>query len=251
MRYFKTITHKNQDTDYNMGFHRGPKIVTNGLVLALDAANTKSYPGTGTTWSDLSGNNNNATMFGSVPFQTDIAPCFNFATATGANASTSTLGFTFTSNMIPTTGNFTLSCWIKNPNSGSGQVGLFSNSVDGTGYRFGVGLNGIYWLIGPNYAEGTIAFQQNLSASFWYNIVAVFNRTTARIFLYSNGIYQNQAVTQASQTAYSNSLVPGLVRSACCSIYTGKIGTFSAYNRSLTEAEIQQNYNNTKSRFNL
>ncbi len=36
-----------------MGFHRGPKVVTNGLVLALDAANVKSYPGSGTVWNDL------------------------------------------------------------------------------------------------------------------------------------------------------------------------------------------------------
>jgi len=45
-----------------MGFSRGPKIVTDGLVLALDAANTKSYPGSGTTWNDLSGNGNTGTL---------------------------------------------------------------------------------------------------------------------------------------------------------------------------------------------
>ena len=37
-------------------------IITDGLVIALDAANTKSYPGSGTTWSDLSGNSNNGTL---------------------------------------------------------------------------------------------------------------------------------------------------------------------------------------------
>ena len=44
-----------------MGFSRGPKIVTDGLVLALDAANSKSYPGSGTTWNDLSGNSEDFT----------------------------------------------------------------------------------------------------------------------------------------------------------------------------------------------
>ena len=39
-----------------------PKIITNGLVLSLDAANNKSYPRSGTTWSDLSGNNNTGTL---------------------------------------------------------------------------------------------------------------------------------------------------------------------------------------------
>ena len=45
-----------------MGFYRGPNIVKDGLVLHLDAANYKSYPGSGTTWSDLSGNGNNGTL---------------------------------------------------------------------------------------------------------------------------------------------------------------------------------------------
>lgn len=45
-----------------MAFHYSPKLVTDGLVLALDAANPKSYPGTGTTWRDLSGNNYDFTL---------------------------------------------------------------------------------------------------------------------------------------------------------------------------------------------
>jgi len=92
-----------------MGTYYNPRIVTNGLVLALDAANAKSYPGSGTAWTDLSGRGNNATMYGSVPFETDVVPCFNFATATGASSAASTLGFTFASNMVQTTGDFTFS----------------------------------------------------------------------------------------------------------------------------------------------
>ena len=45
-----------------MGFARGPNIVTDGLVLALDAASPKSYPGSGTTLFDLSGNGNEGTL---------------------------------------------------------------------------------------------------------------------------------------------------------------------------------------------
>ena len=53
-----------------MGFSRGPNIVRDGLVLALDAASPRSYPGTGTTWYDLSGNNFNFTLDGSgIPWQ--------------------------------------------------------------------------------------------------------------------------------------------------------------------------------------
>lgn len=228
----------------------GPKIVRDGLVLYLDAANVKSYPGSGATWSDLSGDGRNATMFGSVPFSTDVVPCFDFATATGANAPSSSLGFTFGSNMIPTTGNFTLSCWIKNPNSSSGQVGLFSNAGGGDGYRFGVGLNGIYFLIGPTYAEGGISFSSNLSSSLWYNVVAVYSRDTAQVLLYLNGTYQNVASIPISQTTMQNGS-PGLVRSACCGIYTGKLAGFSAYSKALSATEIQQNFGALRGRYSI
>jgi len=233
-----------------MATNYSPKIVTDGLVLCLDAVNRKSYPGSGTTWTDLSGRGNNATMFGSVPFETDITSCFNFSTATGASSQSSSLGFTFGSNMIPTTGNFTFSFWIKNPNSSSSQVGLFSNAGGADGYRFGIGLNGIYFLIGPTYTEGTVSFSSSLSASLWYNVVAVYSRTTASFLLYLNGVFQNSASIPASQTAFTNT-APGLVRSSCCGIYTGKLGSFSAYNRALTATEILQNYKAPKGRFGL
>ena len=51
-----------------MGVFAGPEIVEDGLVLALDAGNTKSYPGSGTTWTDLSGNGNNGTFVGTTTF---------------------------------------------------------------------------------------------------------------------------------------------------------------------------------------
>jgi hypothetical protein len=51
-----------------MGFYRGPHIVTDGLILSLDAANNKSYPRSGTTWNDLSGNGNNGTLVNGPTF---------------------------------------------------------------------------------------------------------------------------------------------------------------------------------------
>ena len=227
----------------------GPNLVSDGLVLYLDAANAESYPGSGSTWTDLSGKNNHATMYGTVPYETDVTTCFNFATATGVASSVSTLGFTFGSNMIPTTGDFTFSCWIKNPNTNSGQVGLFSNAGGGDGYRFGVGLNGIYYLVGPGYKEETVPFSSTLLTALWYNVTTVYARTTTQILVYLNGVLQNTS-TIPVQTAMQNG-TPGIVRSSCCGVYTGKLASFSAYNSALSAAEILQNYNALKSRFGL
>jgi len=209
-------------------------IVKNGLILDLDAAKKDSYPGTGTIWRDISGNRNNATMFGAVPFVNDVTSCFDFASATGINAANSSLGFTFGSNMIPRTGNFTLSCWIKNPNL-SNQTGLFSNGGP-DGYRFGINRTGAYYLIGPTYIEGQINFSSSLLTTLWYNVVAVFSRTTAQVLVYLNGVIQGVVNIPASQTIFQ-ATAPGIVRSACCSIYTG--------------TEVLQNYNATKGRFGL
>ena len=56
-----------------MSLSHSPKIVTNGLVLCLDAADQKSYPGTGTTWFDRSGNGNNGTLIGGVGYNSTNA----------------------------------------------------------------------------------------------------------------------------------------------------------------------------------
>jgi hypothetical protein len=51
-----------------MALSHSPKIITDGLVLCLDAGNPKSYPGSGTTWTDLSGNGNNGSLENGVGY---------------------------------------------------------------------------------------------------------------------------------------------------------------------------------------
>ena len=236
-----------------MAIFRGPNIVRSGLVLALDAADKNSYRGTGTNWTDLSGGGYNATMYGSLPFSNDGRGCFDFATVTGASSAAASLGFTFGANMVPTTGNFTLNFWVKNPPVNSGQSGLFSNSGGGDGYRFGIGKDAVYWLIGPTYGESSVSFLSTLNSTSWYNVVAIFARgeATPQIRLYLNGVFQGSGGFNASQTAFS-SVAPGIVRSACCTpLFAGKFAQISVYNISLSATEVLRNYNETKSRFGL
>ena len=227
--------------------------VTDGLVLYLDAANTKSIISGATTWSDLSQSSKNASIYGSVPFVNNPINYFDFTTVTGATSVSASLGFTFTSNMIPTTGNFTISTWVKNAPRYVSQSGLFSNAGGSNGYRFGVGRDGVYWLIGPTFAEGFVIFPALLNTTSWYNVTAIYARSEAipQIRVYVNGVLQGSANFNATQTAFQNS-APGMVRSSCClPLFTGYISQFSAYSRALSQSEIQQNYNSTKSRFGL
>ena len=232
-----------------MSYNNGPRIVTNDLVLHLDAGNSQSYPGSGNTWKNLASNDFNATMLGTVPYEIDVVPCWNFATATGTAGSAS-MGFTFASNMVTRTGDFSLSFWIKNPPSIIGQHGLFCNAGGADGYRFGIAENGIYYLIGPSYTESTIIFSSSLSASKWHNITCVFSRSTAQILLYVNGIYQSVRSIPAGQTIMQNN-APGLVRAYCCNLWTGKLSICSVYNSRLEAGQILQNYTALKGRFRL
>jgi hypothetical protein len=209
---------------------------------------------------DVSGNTNTGTMFGAVPVSTDGGRCFDFATVTGAASASASLGFTFGSNMVPTSGSFTLSCWIKNPPASSSSVGLFSNAGGADGYRFGIGLNGCYVLIGGvggvGYSEPTLSFSSSLSASLWYNVVMIFDRSginssgTPQWQLYLNGVFQTSTNMNASQPAFTNS-APGIVRSPCCGLYTGKLAQFSVYSNALSATQIAQNFNATRGRYGV
>lgn len=240
-----------------MSVDSGPNAVDSGLVLNIDAANIRSWPGVGTTWYDVSGQTNTAFMYGSVPTSSDGGGCFDFATVSGATSGAATLGFTFTNNMIPLTGSFTFSTWIKNPPSSVGQCGMFANAGGANGYRFGIGKDACYVLMsGANaegYSEPQISFNSTLDSISWYNVCMIFDRANAtpQWNLYLNGVFQRTTNMGTPQNVAMTTAAPGLVRSACCGLYTGKIATFVAYNRALSANEVIQNFNALQGRFSV
>lgn len=236
-----------------MAVIHSPNVVTDNLSLSLDAANSKSYPGSGTIWYDLSSSALQANMIGTVPYVTDVTLCFNFASATGSASSNSSLGFSVNGSATPATGDYTFEVWVKSVNTAVSQVGLISNAGGGDGFRFGVGTNGIYALCGPNYTEGTISYASSFDNNIWHQVVAVYNRTgsiagSPRVLLYLDGIYQDYLSLPASQTSQNNSS-PGIVRSPCCGIYTGKLSIVRIYRSALTAAQVLQNYGALSGRF--
>lgn len=98
----------------------GPNIITDGLVLALDAGNTKSYPGSGTTWNDVSGNGNNGTLINGPTFDT----------GNGGSVVFDGVDDHFTTSTTPTEllGNpsFTISMWVKRLSNEVTNTGLWA-----------------------------------------------------------------------------------------------------------------------------
>ena len=234
-----------------MAFSYSPKIVTDGLVLYLDAANTRSYPGTGTTWSDLSRGGNNGSLIN--------GPTFNSANGgnivfDGSNDYISTN----TNSSLTQAGNtqFTVDVWVKKSASNKDMLlGPWDNSnrkgwfvqwfTDGNLY-FGI-TNGAF-----NYNYVSVSWQNQ-----WFNLTGVFdgslltNQNIGKIYV--NNILQNTTNSGNMLTSVPAGLVEvSIGRLTNYSSYaTGNIAMVKIYNRALSASEISQNYNATKTRFGL
>jgi hypothetical protein len=229
-----------------MGLAHGaqePLGVRDGLVLYLDAANARSYPRSGTTWFDRSGNGNNGTLVNGVGYSGDNFGSLSFdGTNDVVNSTTSIIDRADGQEI-------TVSCWIK-PSRTSGQYSVFcTNRSDDTG---------IYnWIFYQHITDGAIAFHgdaQNKSSyvpttNVWINVT---NTVTASgvSTLYVNGVstYTVTGYTYGNGTPSRLGIGadPGSQEA-----FQGNIAQASIYNRALTAAEVSQNYNALRSRYGL
>ena len=216
----------------------GPKIITSGCVLSLDAAERLSYPRTGTTWRDLSGNNNNGTLTNGPTFSAVNGGCIVFdgvddyvdvANASSLNASAQTINIWYNATTLPGRSATIIG---KHDSFGSfnGYNILTVNFAQikpasgGTSVGDGVGIASVWYFL-------TLKFTINSSATIYVNAV---NRGTGAL---------------GNFTMSSSPLLLGKSLDSFWSLFTGKIANVSIYNRELSDIEIQQNYNATKSRF--
>lgn len=236
-----------------MSLHHSPKIVTNGLVLCLDAGNRKSYNG-GTTWFDLSGNNYHFTVNSPAFSTAGGIPHFNFEGANGAakrlvggslsnvpNFANGT--FIVFSSILNSTSNWrTLTrgedhqVLIQN---GSNTLGMYDNT-GGTLFQSSSFLVSNI----PNYTTRFNMLCWRLSTSspyyqFQYNDSNVVGTITAIGSTFDNGFSSIGAFH-----SNSNSM-------AVFDQFWGKIAIFLYYNRHLSQTEIIQIYNTFKGRFNI
>lgn len=220
-----------------MGFYRGPKIVTDGLVLYLDAANPKSYPGTGVVWNDLSGNGNDGILINGPSFNSGNGGSIMFD---GVNDY-----IRVTNNPSLAPNNFTISVWVIR-NFGRTILSL-SNDSSGAFklYSFEVTTSFIAKLrtTDNDYSITTTLPSQNI----WYNYVSTYNGNT--FSLYVNGVLTNSTPASGTIDLGSANLNIGNKNTIDGEYINGKISNFILYNKPLTLTEIQQNYNATKSRF--
>ena len=221
-----------------------PRIVTSGLVLALDAAERLSYPRTGTTWRDLSGNSNNVTLtngptfnssnMGSIVF--DGADDYvNISNTSILNNSSQTINIWFLYTSIP--------------GNGVSVIGKHDSAGSWNGYNMGLYNGVVFCQFKPSSNTDAGSVSTNMSANTWTLITLKFT-IGSTLTLYKNG---NKISTNAlsSVTMTSQPLRIGQSVDTYWSALPGRVASLQIYSRELSDDEVLQNYNATKSRFGL
>jgi hypothetical protein len=238
-----------------MSLSHSPKIITNGLVLCLDAADKKSYPGTGTLWTDRSGNGNNGTLTN--------GPTFSSANG-GAIVFDGNLTYGSVSCAQFQSGNnpLTIECWVKWFGDGTNTFNCIF------GYGSDTGPNRVP-LLYPSSNLFKFEFGSNSGAvvsssiliNSWYHVTATYDLSSCKIYV--NGVLQNSTSYSTANVILtgSNGALAGIgslfstygnvASPSRYGTFNGNIAKIAYYRKALSTAEILQNFNATRGRYGI
>ena len=225
-----------------MALTHSPRIVTDGLVLALDAGNTKSYPGSGTAWTDLSGKGNNGTLTNGPTFDSGNGGSIVFDGTDDVINCGSSDDFAFG------TGDFTIEVWC-NPDTFGFDRGIISISPDGgsasTTWQIRYNNQNVRWSYS---GSSVITSSSSVSAGEWTQIVAT--RSGTALTLYINTVSEGTGTSSANLS--DNEILKIGVNRFGDDHFDGKIPIVRLYKgKALTQQEIQQNYNAHRGRYGI
>jgi len=242
-----------------MGLQHSPRIVTDGLVLCLDAADKNSYPGSGNTWTDLSGQGNNGTLtnMSATPFDSGNGGSLVFDGVNDYVVSTNDDSVKIFNNSI------TMEAFIKTPviQSNTHFPNILSKRITYTYPNGGYGL----WMNNETRPDGTsygilhtdessalVYFNELINTNKWFHLVATYDGLSFKS--YQNSNFNNSVSLTGNIVPVNNELLIGVARSNNINYsysFEGNIAVVRLYNRALTPQEVLQNYNATKTRFGL
>lgn len=218
-----------------MSVYGGPEIADTNLLLHLDATNTRSYPGTGTTWYDLSGNSNNFTMGGSL----------TYSSTNGFSGFTSTTRWYRNSTSWPSN--------LKTSQGGSGYTTLVWCKVNGSsGWQKIIGNGDEQNYIDLYIQNGSTLYHREDGSSLFYNdnisvAHATFSLTAGTWYLLGSTNSNGGTVTNPT-----DQFGIGAEGDAAFSYpFNGNIAVVTIYSRVLSAAEIISYYSSFRGRFGL
>ena len=222
-----------------MGLAHGANIVNDGLVFYVDAANQRSYPGSGTTWTDLKGSNN-VTLLNGPTFSTDNNGCIVF----DGNDDNSQFA-----NVFNATAN-SVCAWVYNTDlsqdatvvgNWSTQYILYMDTGGaGDGYRV------LYRSVAGN--KGTSDSNVNAIQDQWQYVVSTFSDTAVSLYV-DGALIQTTTFSSTTMVTSTSNIAIGADTPNGARDFEGRIANVSIYDKALTAQEVKQNYNALKGRF--
>lgn len=237
----------------------GPSIIDSDLVLHLDAANPRSYPGTGTTWSDLSGNDNHATLLNSPTFSNTF---FSFDGTNQSVATINNIDFTSYSAVTlevifkPTLE--TSSMLIEHTVSWNTQTGGFGISINSNGTGFSANLcHSNHRPAGGTWGRNNTSITND---GVWVTQSSVFSSIAdsngryvienGQIKAFTSSPYSASTATTTA-TTFANSILYIGSRGSTGSFYSGDIRSVKVYGKKIDLNEHKQNFEATRSRYGI
>jgi hypothetical protein len=209
-------------------------IVKDGLILDLDAAKRGSYPGTGTTWNDISGFQYNGTLTNGPTFNSSNGGSIVF------DGVDDTCKINSNVNITPGLGNFTLDLWINPVTFNTPFSPIYVTALSN---GLWIGTNNTNFVIRAYAISNLLTYAVLPTLNTWTNVIISRNSTT--FFLYYNGV-------QVSTSTATQNFVQGDIYLASDNggtLTNIKISSTKYYNRALSSTEVLQNYNATKGRY--
>ena len=195
----------------------------------------KSYPLSGTAWSDISKQENNATLYSGPTYDSSNG---------GSIVFDGTDDYCLAGTGLAITGNLTVTAWVR-PSSFTNQGNIVSKSSN-LGYRMRFQSNGTFWMYSNT---NTITSPSTYTINNWFHTVGVFSSTGLRMYINGSLVQSNGTPFTPSSYGVSSFIVGG--NSTTQELFQGRIANVSVYNRALNQTEITQNFNAQKTRFGL
>jgi len=226
-----------------MAFSFQPKIVSDELVLYVDAGNTKSYPNSGTVWTDLSKTQKTGSLTN--------GPTFSSATG-GSIVFDGTNDFVRISNITTPTYPFTINAWFRSSIVQNGFICDYCSSVNNDPH-FTIKVSGskIQMAAEQPSPGGEQAANSGIdySVNTIYNVTGIYHSATSRD-LYVNGTYQTSSTTSVTISSQIDRFSIGVFdRPTPAAYFSGSVFQVSVYNRALSATEVLQNYTALSGRF--
>lgn len=235
-----------------MAWNNNPHIVTNGLTLALDAADKNSYSGTGNTWFSVSGNSLSSSLMSSPTFES--GSFFDFQSNKYAYVAYTPL--------LALTTNLTCECWGYLPNwDVAGTRKLISKTETG-GYCISLndaiydGNYGVAMRLAGSYRSASFARTQITPG--WHHTAFTFDGQYVRLYfdgeqkdVYNHGSTTTIDYTVSNNLTIASEAASGSAASTAGDYWLGKVASIRIYNRVLSSSEVLQNFNAQRKRFGI